>query len=194
MSGNEIFQWMLSPENDKVLKIMRGVPSTGKSYRAKELSGNNPSVIFSADNFFGSTPEEYKANWSVEKLMTAHNWCKKNVRMAMQRQQKLVIVDNTNTQIREMMPYFDMAVQYQYRVEVEEPTSPWWVNDIEPYLLNKELNRKHLEKQCVLLCEKNQESHGVPLESMKKMLFRYQPRVTFNDLAKVFLKNVPTTA
>lgn len=184
-----IFQWMLSPENDKVLKLMRGVPSCGKSRRARELAGDDPSVIFSADAFFGDSYEQYRATWTPQKAFEAHKECRKNTRMAMQRQQKLVIVDNTNTMIREMSIYFGMAVQYQYRVDIEEPTSPWWVNDIEPYLMNKEANRKHLEKQCELLWEKNKETHGVPLENIKKMLFRYQPRVTFNDLAKNFLKN-----
>jgi predicted kinase len=183
---NSAFQWMFSPENDKVLILMRGVPASGKSYRALELAGDDPSIIHSADHFFGATPEEYVENWSIEKLGLAHNQCKKNVRMLMQRQRPLVIVDNTNTMVREMMPYFDMAVQYQYKVQIEEPTSPWWVNDIAPYLGDKEGNRAQLEKMCKLLWEKNQQSHKVPLESIKKMLFRYHYNVTVEQLAANF--------
>jgi predicted kinase len=174
---------MFSPENDKVLILMRGVPASGKSYRALELAGDDPSIIYSADHFFGATPEEYVENWSIEKLGLAHNQCKKNVRMLMQRQRPLIIVDNTNTMVREMMPYFDMAVQYQYKVQIEEPTSPWWVNDIAPYLGDKEGNRKQLEKVCKLLWEKNQLSHKVPLASIEKMLFRYHYNVTVEQLA-----------
>lgn len=176
--------WLKSPENNKVLILMRGVPASGKSYRAKELAGDTPEIIFSADHFFGNTPEEYVKNWSKEQLGNAHKQCQKNTRMVMQRQGPLVIVDNTNTQIREMLPYFDMAVQYGYRLEVHEPTSPWWVNDIAPYLSDKEGNRKHLEKMAEFLWKKNQETHCVPLESIKKMLFRYQPNVTVDDLAR----------
>lgn len=183
------FQWMFDPNNDKVLILMRGVPASGKSYRAMELAGDDSSVIHSADHFFGSTPEEYVANWSIEKLGMAHKQCQKNTRMRMQRQLPLAIVDNTNTQVRELLPYFEMAVQYQYRVQIEEPTSPWWVNDIAPYLEDKEKNRKHLEKMCKILWEKNQSSHKVPLESIKKMLFRYHFNVTVEQLANRHARN-----
>lgn len=186
---NSAFQWMFSPDNDKVLILMRGVPASGKSYRALELAGDDPSVIHSADHFFGETPEEYVANWTIEKLGMAHKQCQKNTRMRMQRQLPLAIVDNTNTMVREMMPYFEMAVQYQYRVQIEEPTSPWWVNDIAPYLENKEKNRGQLEKMAKLLWEKNQLTHKVPLESIKKMLFRYHHNVTAEQLATIYARN-----
>jgi len=108
----------------------------------------------------------------------------------MQRQHPLVIVDNTNTMVREMMPYFDMAVQYQYRVEIEEPTSPWWVNDIAPYLGDKEGNRKQLLKMARFLYEKNQQSHKVPLASIEKMLFRYHYNVTVEQFAAIYKRNI----
>jgi predicted kinase len=186
---NSAFQWMFSPDNDKVLILMRGVPASGKSHRALELAGDDPSVIHSADHFFGETPEEYVANWSIEKLGMAHKQCQKNIRMRMQRQLPLAIVDNTNTMVREIMPYFEMAVQYQYRVQIEEPTSPWWVNDIAPYLENKEKNRGQLEKMAKFLWEKNQLTHKVPLESIKKMLFRYHHNVTVEQLATMYARN-----
>ncbi len=186
---NSVFQWMFSPENNKTLILMRGVPSSGKSYRAKELSLGDDSIIFSADHYFGKTPEEYVANWSIDKLSTAHKECQKNVRMLMQRQLPLAIVDNTNTMVRELMPYFEMAVQYQYKVRIEEPTSPWWVNDIAPYLGDKEGNRKQLEKMCKLLWEKNKATHCVPLASIEKMLFRYHANVTVEQLSTIYARN-----
>lgn len=181
---NSVFQWMFSPENKKTLILMRGVPSSGKSYRAKELAGDDPSVICSADHYFGSTPEEYVANWSIEKLGSAHRECKKNVRILMQRQVPLVIVDNTNTMVSEMMPYFELALQYQYKVQIEEPTSPWWVNDIAPYLANKQTHADKIKKAAQLLFEKNQETHKVPLASILKMLERYHHNVTVEQLAQ----------
>ena len=182
------FQWMFSPENKKTLILMRGIPASGKSFRAKELASGDESIICSADHFFGETNEEYVANWRIEKLGMAHNQCKKECRMLMQRQAPLVIVDNTNTMVHEMMPYFELAVQYQYRVQIEEPTSPWWVNDIAPYLDDKVKNKKQLEKMCEFLFEKNQETHKVPLKSIEKMLFRYHHNVTVEQLAAKFEK------
>ena len=186
---NKKFQWMFDPNNDKVLILMRGVPSSGKSYRSLELAGDNPSVIHSADHFFGKNSEEYVANWTIEKLGTAHKQCQKNISMMLQRQLPLAIVDNTNTMVRELMPYFEMAVQYQYRVQIEEPTSTWWVNDIAPYLDDKEKNKKQLEKMCKFLWELNQKTHKVPLESINKMLFRYHHNVTVEQLANIYARN-----
>lgn len=184
------FDWMKNPDNKKVLVLMRGLPSSGKSTRAKELSGGDDTIICSADSFFGKTNEEYVKNWCIEQLGNAHNLCRKNAKMLMQRQVPLVIVDNTNTVFREMMPYFDMAVQYQYNVRVEEPTSPWWVEQIAPYLVEKEKNRKHLEKMCQFLVAKSAETHQVPLASMLKMMFRFVPNVTFNDLANAYCSSI----
>lgn len=181
-----VFRWMQDPLNELTLILMRGVPASGKSYRAKELSGGDDSIIFSADHFFGATKDEYVANWSKDKLFKAHSWNQRRVREVMQRQRPLVIVDNTNTRIAEMMPYFDMAVQYQYKVRVEEPTSPWWVNDIAPLLLNKQANRKELEAAARMLYEKNQDTHCVPYENILKMLNRFQPMVMFADLCRSY--------
>jgi tRNA uridine 5-carbamoylmethylation protein Kti12 len=177
------FSWMKNPENTKGLYLMRGCPSSGKSYYAKQLAGDDLSVICSADHFFGETVEEYVKNWQFEKLSEAHKSCQKKAKIAMQRQSPLVIVDNGNYMISDIMPYFEMAFQYQYRFEMKEPVSDWWINDIAPYLNNKEKNRAHLEKMCELLWKKNQETHCVPLKSIQKMLFRYQV-LTFDDLAR----------
>jgi predicted kinase len=187
-ASDPLFQWMQSPENNNLLILMRGLPASGKSYRARELANGDESVICSADHFFGRTKEEYVANWTKEKLHIAHRVCQRKVQGMMQRQLPLVIVDNTNTCIAEMMPYFDMAVQYRYRVQIEEPTSPWWVNDIAPYLLDKALHKDKLEAAARLLTEKNQETHCVPLESIQKMLNRYQPMVLFSDLVNVYCR------
>ncbi len=189
--NDPLFQWMQDPLNELTLILMRGLPASGKSYRAKELSGGDDTVIFSADHYFGLTKEEYVASWTKDKLHHAHSWCQRRVRESMQRQRPLVIVDNTNTRIAEMMPYFDMAVQYKYKVQIEEPTSPWWINDIAPYLLDKQLYKAELEAAAQLLFEKNQETHCVPLESIRKMLARYQTMVLFSDLVRGYCRRNP---
>jgi len=186
------FVWMQSPDNPKIMKIMRGVPASGKSYRAKEIArehDENEDIIFSADLFFGKTTEEYVKNWAKERLFKAHEWCQNSARGALQKQVPLVIVDNTNTRVAEMMPYFAMAYRYDYKVEVEEPTSPWWA-EIVPCLRNKVLFKKNIEFFASLLTEKNKESHCVPYDAILKMLMRFQPDVDFKTLAEKFKPRV----
>jgi hypothetical protein len=177
------YDWLKHPDNPNLLIIMRGVSGSGKSYRARELAGEDQDAIISADQFFGDTLEEYTANWSVDKLHAAHRNCQARIRGRMQRQLPLAIVDNTNTRIAEMMPYFDMAVQYDYRVQVHEPTSPLWLNDIEPYLGNKGKYAKELDLAAQRLYEINQQTHGVPLDVIKKQIRRYAYPVNFDTLA-----------
>jgi hypothetical protein len=186
------FDWMKHPDNPNLLVIMRGVSGSGKSYRARELAGDDQEAIISADQFFGESCEEYRANWSVDGLHAAHKDCSARVRGRMQRQLPLVIVDNTNTRMAEMMPYFSMAVQYDYRVEVHEPTSDIWLNDIVPYLGNnkqKKENAAKLEEACQRLFEINQKTHGVPLASIQKQLRRYAVGVDFDSFAKSYVRH-----
>lgn len=186
---NRAFQWMFSPDNPKKIVLMRGLPSSGKSTLAKVIAENNNDIICSADHFFGETCEEYIANWSLEKMGLAHKACIKKAKMLMQRQNNLVVIDNTNTRVSEMNTYFEMAVDYQYKVEIQEPTSPWWLNDIAPYLEDKEKNKKQLLKACKLLWEKNKTTHGVPLVNIEKMMFRYHYNVTVEQLAAIYARD-----
>ena len=39
-----------------------------------------------------------------------------------------VIVDNTNTEIWQMLPYAKMALSYRYRISIEEPNTVWKLN------------------------------------------------------------------
>jgi hypothetical protein len=185
-----VFDWMKNPLNDKRLILMRGLPGSGKSYRAHELANGDETVIYSTDDFFGLSKEEYVKNWKKDDLHKAHRWNQQRVREAMQWQKPLVIVDNTNVRIAEMMPYFDMAVQYQYRVDIEEPTSEWWLTKIAPYLLDKTVYKQELLSATELLWKLNQVTHSVPLEAIQKMLWRYQPMVLFDDLANCYLRNL----
>lgn len=179
---NAKIEW-LQNQTDKVIYLMRGLPSSGKSYRAKELANNKLDIICSADDYFGEG-QAYLKNWRADKLGLAHAFCKKKAKILMQKQSPFVVIDNTNTRIYEILPYFEMSLQYEYKFSIVEPTSPWWVEQIAPYLLDKEGNRKHLEKMCEFLWKKNQETHCVPLENIKKMLFRYHVNVTVDDLAR----------
>jgi predicted kinase len=172
----------MEKECRKTLILMRGVPSSGKSYRAKQLANNDLSIIFSADLFFGTTKEEYIRNWNREKLYSAHCWCQDGVLQAMRANKPLVIVDNTNTTIKEMRPYAKMAADYGYEIRIEEPTSSWWLEHV-AYLNDKNQHKDKIEAFAQLLTEKNKETHGVPYETLLAMLNRYHINVTPLDLA-----------
>jgi hypothetical protein len=176
--------WHLDDSNPQVVYIMRGVPGSGKSFEALLLAAAEQ--IFSSDGFFGTTKEEYIANWKAEKLGAAHNFCQKNVRMAMQRRLTPIVVDNTNVVCRDIMPYIEMALRYGYRAELKEPSSEWWQTLVVPYLGKFVAYPDELEVAAKTLFEKCQ--HGVPLVTIRKMLIRWHVNVSAADMMKSILR------
>ena len=86
-----------------LLILMRGLPGSGKSTLARILrlvtSTSNSSATTSADDFFVDKSGNY--TFLPHLLSKAHEWCQGKTKKAMMdTKTKLVIVDNTNTQVR----------------------------------------------------------------------------------------------
>ena len=187
-------KWLLESETQMVpdgyrgiLYIMRGVSGSGKSHLALRLAGGDISKVFSADQWFENQPEGYLASWAIEKLYPAHKWNQQRVRAAMQRGITPVVVDNTNIRIKEARVYMEMAIKYQYWPEIKESDSPWWLQ-IRELLKNKQLHSDEIKNWANKLATgfehdgkyiKN--THGVPEESIHRLLHKYQP-YTLDDI------------
>lgn len=161
---------------------MRGASGSGKSYDARQLAPAGQ--IFSADDHH---MVEGRYEWSPERLHHAHNLCFGATRDAMRRRLTPLVVDNTNVRMAEIFPYLELALQYGYKVEIREPTSPWWVADVAPYLENKQKYRAELERAAQILFEKGQ--HGVPLDTiLNRMLLRWHTNVSAEEMLKTILR------
>ena len=95
---------------EKVLYIVRGIPGSGKSTFAKQLTSN----VFEADHYFYDNDGNY--NFVPSKIKEAHKECQEFVKLAMQSSISKIAVSNTFTQEWEMQPYFDLAKEYGYMV------------------------------------------------------------------------------
>lgn len=95
---------------EKVLYIVRGLPSSGKSTLAKQLTSN----VFEADHYFYDNDGNY--NFIPSEIKEAHKECQDNVRYAMMSSIQKIAVSNTFTQEWEMQVYFDLAKEYGYMV------------------------------------------------------------------------------
>lgn len=102
--------------------LMRGVPGSGKSFLAKRLAGRLGGKIYSADDML-MTGEEYV--WTSPLVYTAHQIVQQLVKLAMIRNEKVIIIDNTNIRPRQARPYVELAVKHAYEIEVREPTTHW---------------------------------------------------------------------
>ncbi|HEV3251222.1 MAG TPA: hypothetical protein VGZ71_09745 [Puia sp.] len=123
---------------------------------------------------------EYRMNWHGSKLKKAHSDNLAEFKAAVDRGVTPLIVDNTITQAREGFAYARYANDAGYEIRVQEPTSPWWTQHRD-LLADKQnpQNREKLDAFAQFLANKN--THGVPLDSIKKMMERWQHNLKPKD-------------
>jgi len=125
--------------NNKIVTIMRGISGSGKSTYIKN---NLPmSLVCSADHFF---IKNNVYDFDAKKLGLAHESCKNKFKKAIKEGISSIVVDNTNTQVREMQFYFDYAKNHGYDVNIVRLHAP------------------------VAVCA-GRNAHGVPLEAVQRM-------------------------
>jgi predicted kinase len=128
--------------------ILRGLPGSGKSFITKFLN----CVILSTDDIFmDRLNTEYL--WTHTVLSSAHKINQEKARLACFRGCPQIVIDNTNTTTKEVKPYYNIAMEYGYEVELLIPTTKW-AFDVD---------------ECF---ERN--THGVPREVIQNMKNRFQ--------------------
>ncbi len=131
----------------KKLTIMRGVPGSGKSFKAAAMGG----LVLSTDDYFMNKFGVYAFNPKV--LKHAHAWNQKRAAEAMQNNVPHVIVVNTCCQAWEAREYCLAANVNGYEVEFVCADSPWAQDAHECAARNQ---------------------HGVPLSAIVAMLSRFE--------------------
>lgn len=142
----------LLDEGENVLVLMRGLPGSGKTTLAQKICGRG--VVLSADQFFCKGG---KYNFDKSRLSEAHEWNKRRAKKFIQEGRSPIIIDNTNVEIWEMMPYVALALRAKYHVCVLEPDTPWKFDA-------RQLTQKNM--------------HGVPRRTIDSMLERYDRNIT----------------
>lgn len=146
----------------KVLIIMRGLPGSGKSTRAKSLATGGE--IHSTDNFF---MKGGKYVYRPELISQAHEWNEKAAIAAMIQGVSPVVIDNTNIKRRFVEPYVKVARQLGYEIQVAEPDSPWWKKYFKRDMTPSDKTK--LVKELMA-----HGSHDVPESSIMKMLDQWE--------------------
>jgi predicted kinase len=99
---------------NKELYLLRGLPGSGKSTLAKLLVGDKDYCHKEADMYFIDREGNYKFNSS--QIKDAHKWCQEEIEFVMKYEHPRVVVSNTFTQEWEMLPYYELAAKYGYKV------------------------------------------------------------------------------
>lgn len=133
------------------LVIMRGLPGSGKSFKAAQMGGK----VFSTDDFWTEVATD---GFDGERIQEAHAWnINRAAKALFEDKATLVIIDNTNTKAWEAKPYIVLAEAAGYEMEIVESDSPW-CRDV---------------KECF---KKNQ--HNVPEAGIQAMFDRWEYDLT----------------
>ena len=105
---------------DREMVIMRGYPGSGKSTYINKYFPD--AVVCSADLHMVDLAGNY--DFQPEKLGYAHKSCRNDAREALVAGETLIVIDNTNTRLREYKDYLKLARTYGYHVRFVRMDTP----------------------------------------------------------------------
>lgn len=97
------------------LVILRGLPGSGKSTAAKLLESMGAKA-HCADECWEYDYTTDPRGFTIEGLKAAHNKCRFNVTQDMSQKTPVVVIHNTSTTEKELLPYLGLANYYGYDV------------------------------------------------------------------------------
>jgi hypothetical protein len=170
---------------DKVVYLMRGLPSCGKSFTARQLVGDD-GVVLETDEFFrtevGDDPTRY--DYREELLPEARLWNLQRFEVALAAGISPIVVDRGNGRNAETHDYARRAVDAGYRIELREPTSPWW-QEIRDLLQDKQTNAAGLDDWSGRLAQLSRQTHRVPQATIRRWMQSWRADLTVEGILRV---------
>lgn len=101
------------------LILLRGISGSGKSTFIERFLPD--AYVCSADHFFIN---EGVYQFNRRQLGIAHKVCQDKFKQALKDRVPLIVIDNTNTMLKEMTPYVKPAKRQGYRIECVRLNTP----------------------------------------------------------------------
>ena len=166
--------------NQRIMYICRSPSGAGKSTLAKELGAGG--VVYSTDDFF---EKNGRYEFNPKLLGTAHRWNFDRAKQAMDKSISPVVIDNTNTTLKEMFAYVKAAKDHGYEIKFAEPN---W----HPELKNQE-GKWNFDFISKMQDERNKKNSTkiIPKDVVRRMIDRYEyrnPEETDEELAERVLR------
>lgn len=169
----------------RVMILMRGLPSCGKSHTGRKLASAGGTVL-EFDQYFhtevGEDPSRF--DWSDRLLPDARRSFIDRVMRAVDAGITPIVVDNDNTPHPSTKTYVAHAVKRGYAIEFEEPQSPWW-RAVRALLRDKHANRTALEAWARRLAGMSRGTHRVPLTDFLHGIEHWKDDLTVADILNV---------
>jgi hypothetical protein len=167
---------------ERIVYLMRGLPSCGKSRRAQELAGA-VGLVCETDEFFhtqvGDTTMAY--SYDADRQQEARDWNYLRFTAAVDVNVSPIVVDRGNGLNPETQRYAQYAVDRGYNVVIAEPDSPWW-QEIRVLLKYKEHTMPVLEQWADELATKNRSTHRTPEKTIRRWMRNWRWDVTVKSI------------
>lgn len=170
--------------HDRIVYLMRGLPSSGKSHLARRLAGDT-GVLLETDQFFYCDNEDgtRSYHYSEARLPAARQWVFERFRAALVAGRSPIVLDRGNGLNNETRRFAQYAVDQGYRVELKEPDSPWWL-EIKELMRGRPRTNPMLHRWAVRLSEMSRETHRVPLDTIQKWMSTWRVDLTVEDILR----------
>lgn len=101
----------------KILILIRGLSGSGKTEHAELIVGDHEGrAEITVDRFFEDDNGNYTFDFS--RIKEAYEWCKNETKLLLEDEYEVVVVHNSFTRKWEAEPYFDLAKDHGYEVQV----------------------------------------------------------------------------
>lgn len=169
--------------SEKLVYLMRGLPSCGKSTTATKLAGKS-GVVLETDQFFyteiGDDVAQY--DYSDHLLPAARDWNFARFVQALQGKISPIVVDRGNGLNIETQRYARAAVEHQYSVHLKEPESPWW-QELRVLLKYKQhVDGAVFDRWAEALSERSRETHRVPTRTIRSWMRAWRFDLTVEEI------------
>jgi len=175
----------------KTLYISIGIPGSGKTSRFERSATLHKGLRFEADDY----PGLYTPIFDRSKLGHAHEWCKENVKLSMEKNPPIedIYQSNTNINPRDMLDYLKLAVKHGYQVKIIIPE--------EGKLLFYPTDKTYEQQKNYLKYVRSGKIHGqkeIPSTSMDRMINLYERNIVSirkikKELYEIDKENDPQT-
>jgi hypothetical protein len=180
-------------ESEKIVYLMRGLPSSGKSHTAKQLAGKT-GIVCETDEYFythlGNDPKRYDYRSGL--LEEARRWNFERFKEAIGTGITPIVVDRGNGLNLSTQIYARYAVDNGYDVELKEPESEWW-QELRVLLKYKQVTRPLLLQWAEILARMSRSTHRVPAAVIRRRMGRWKFDLTVNDILNYTPQETPST-
>jgi hypothetical protein len=169
-------------KSKKIIYLMRGLPSSGKSHTARKLAGEGGIVLETDEYFFtqvGEDPTKY--DYEPELLEEARRWNFERFKEAVGNGITPIVVDRGNGLNLSTQIYARHAVDHGYEVELKEPESEWW-QELRVLLKYKPVTRPLLLQWADILARMSRSSHRVPAAVIRRRMEKWKSDLTVSDI------------